>query len=365
VIAVNRRSRRIWGKAKTTRFRRLLLAWYRAHGRDLPWRTAASPYEIWVSEIMLQQTQVRTALPYYRRFLDRFPDLAALAAASEREVITVWAGLGYYSRPRNMLRAAALVAKEFNGSFPEDFESLIRLPGVGRYTAGAISSIAFGQRQPVVDGNVRRVIRRLRALDGTTPDRFFWEQADAWVPRRQPGEFNQAAMELGAVVCTPSNPGCPSCPVRSLCRSYRRLGSNRPRGRKTTPPVDVSLVILVIESPGKLLLSCRGGPDFIPGPYRLPTGRVSGGSPSDTVDDLARAVLGRALETHPVKQIRHRITNRRILAYVYHAETIMEPGSLTRTDLLWVDRTELDHALTSSLYLKVVRSMPAPSGTGA
>jgi A/G-specific adenine glycosylase len=201
-----------------------LLAWYIAEKRDLPWRKTGDPYVIWVSEVMLQQTQVRTVIPYYERFLQRFPGVEQLGTASLEEVLTVWRGLGYYSRARRMWEAAHYLLEQQGGKMPGDYEALLLVPGIGKYTAGAIASIAFGQRVAAIDGNVLRVVSRLLAwsepVETSRTYRHFSDHLMAWQPALQPGDFNQALMELGAMVCTPTKPDCESCPMAQVCVGY-------------------------------------------------------------------------------------------------------------------------------------------------
>ncbi|MGH7742116.1 MAG: A/G-specific adenine glycosylase, partial [Candidatus Eiseniibacteriota bacterium] len=208
-------------------FRRALVAWYRRHQRDLPWRRTRDPWAIWVSEVMLQQTQVKTALLYYPRFLERFPTPAALARASEPQVLAAWSGLGYYRRARHLHAAAREVVREHGGRVPGDPERFGRLPGIGRYTRGAVLSMGFGLPFAVLDGNVARVLSRVFALKAAVRSpsgaRLLWALADALVPRRSPGDWNQAVMELGATICTPRAPRCAACPVSRHCRA-RELG---------------------------------------------------------------------------------------------------------------------------------------------
>lgn len=208
--------------SQAPRFRRLLLAWFRASARDLPWRRTRDPYRIWLSEVMLQQTRAAAAEPYYHRFLARFPTLADLARAPESDVLALWAGLGYYSRARLLHRAArALAALD---RFPTDFDSLRALPGIGHYTAAAVSSIAFSQPHAVLDGNVARLLARLTAepasiASSSTRARLL-DTASSLLDPKSPGPFNQAMMELGATICLPRNPRCPSCPVSSFCAAF-------------------------------------------------------------------------------------------------------------------------------------------------
>jgi A/G-specific adenine glycosylase len=196
-------------------FRRALLRWYDANHRDLPWRSTRDPYHIWISEIMLQQTRVAAVLDHYRRFLERFPDIRALAAAPESAVLAAWSGLGYYRRARMMRQCAQKISEEHGGRFPETSQSLQSLPGIGRYTAAAIASIAFAEPIAVVDGNVERVLERIsgRAL----PKKDFWQQAQSLLEPSRPADFNQSMMELGALVCTPRQPKCNVCPIRKWC----------------------------------------------------------------------------------------------------------------------------------------------------
>ena len=202
----------------------LLLTWYTAEKRDLPWRKTGDPYAIWVSEVMLQQTQVKTVIPYYERFLQRFPGVEQLGTASLEDVLTVWSGLGYYSRARRMWEGAHYLLDQRGGKMPMDYESLLLVPGIGKYTAGAIASIAFGQRVAAIDGNVLRVVSRLLAwsepVEKARSYRHFNDHLMVWQSALQPGDFNQALMELGAMVCTPTKPDCESCPLTQVCKAY-------------------------------------------------------------------------------------------------------------------------------------------------
>ena len=203
------------------RFRAVLTEWFRAQGRDLPWRHTRDPYTILVSEIMLQQTQVATVVPYFERWMARFPDVRTLAAAQEQEVLHAWQGLGYYSRARNLHKAAQQIVAEYSGAFPREQEQIRALPGVGRYTAGAVASFAFDDPSPPVDGNIVRVIARLinwwEPVDGGPGLEHIWETAVRWQPEISAGVFNESLMELGALICTPRAPACLICPVNKFC----------------------------------------------------------------------------------------------------------------------------------------------------
>ena len=251
----------------TKQFSERLIAWQRLHGRhDLPWQ-GADAYRVWLSEIMLQQTQVSTVIPYYQRFIAAFPDIAALAAATEDEVLTHWSGLGYYARGRNLLRAARIIAEKYQGEFPRDFEQLLELPGIGRSTAAAICALAYHERRAILDGNVKRVLARYCGIAGWTGDKKveteLWQQAESLLPLL-PGEgwggggngadchdmatYTQALMDMGATICTRSKPKCTTCPVHNDCVAYQtqRVGElPTPRPKKTLPEKQACLLLLM------------------------------------------------------------------------------------------------------------------------
>ena len=235
--------------------RQALLRWYATAARELPWRASKDAYGIWVSEIMCQQTQVATVKAYWTRWMTRFPDVQALASAPEEEVMGLWAGLGYYRRARFLHKAAKEVAQHLGGVLPAEAKGLLRLPGIGRYTAGAIASIAYGEVVPLVDGNVERVFARLWAIAGDPKDRqnqkVFWSLASELVDPGNPGDFNQALMELGATVCTPKSPTCMLCPLRVHCEAFA-LGKQAefPAKVKRKKPRPVSLASLWIKGIG-------------------------------------------------------------------------------------------------------------------
>ena len=248
---------------------RRLLAWFDDHGRhDLPWQRAATPYRVWVSEIMLQQTQVAVVVPYFERFMARFPDVASLAAAELDEVLHLWSGLGYYARARHLHRAARVVVAEHQGRVPERIEALEALPGIGRSTAGAILSLALGQHQPILDGNCKRVLARCFAVSGwpgsSTVLAKLWALAEALTPVARVGAFNQAMMDLGATLCTRAKPACHACPLAERCQALAQdaVGAYpAPKPRKQKPLRAVQL--LLIRDPGARLLLQRRPPTGI------------------------------------------------------------------------------------------------------
>src|SRR5256886_2081789 len=260
-------------------FRGNLLAWFRHFQRDLPWRRTRDPYRVWLSEVMLQQTRVTAVVPYYERFLERFPNLHALAAAPEQEVLRLWSGLGYYRRARNLQKAAQQIVAEHGGEFPARLEDVLALPGIGNYTAPGILSIAFEKKHAVLDGNVARVLARLGAVRGDLRARGRWQElqecADAYLDPKSPGEWNQAMMELGATLCAPKSPQCLICPVAQFCEG-RKLGIAEvlPEKRKKRATVEIHLAAAVFADQ-------RGQTLLLPPPEKR-----KGETPSDHVPTL-------------------------------------------------------------------------------
>ena len=298
---------------RTPSLRREFLQWYDLNKRDLPWRRTRDPYAIWVSEVMLQQTQVTTVLPYYAKFLERFPTVAALAAASLPDVLMMWRGLGYYSRARNLHRAAEEIVARFGGVLPGEVASLRSLPSFGRYTTGAVASIAFGIEAPLVDGNVARVFARIFEVEGTPGDKAreatLWGHAETLVQGERPGDFNQALMELGAILCRPEEPLCLLCPVRAHCGALEH-------GRvKELPPAKVRaarkplrLSVAVIEKRGKLLLGRRKETGLFGGLWELPCVEDSGLDRSEAFS-LELGTVAQASE-HALAEVKRTLTHR-------------------------------------------------------
>ena len=333
------------------RLRAPILAWYRRRKRDLPWRRTSDPYAIWVSEVMLQQTTVAAVVPYYERFLDRFPDPAALASASEEDVLAAWSGLGYYRRARALREGAIAVMERHGGRLPEGTEALLELPGVGRYTAGAIQSVAFGRARPVVDGNVKRVYSRLFALEGTPREieTRCWSIAEALVRGRSPGNLNQAVMELGATVCVPKNPRCPSCPLSRWCLA-RREGrtAELPASRKAAAPRALEIAVAWIEDRGRVLLERKRTGGALRGAWDLPMTR---GLAERHGLDLR---LGA-----PIARVRHAILDTRLAITVRRGSIAARPAPSEA--LRWVASDELDRAAVSGATLKIARALAAQS----
>jgi len=243
---------------------RRLLGWYDRHGRKtLPWKKKRDPYRIWVSEIMLQQTQVATVIPYFQRFIERFPDVRALARAKLDTVLHLWTGLGYYARARNLHRAAKIIVREHDDAFPRSLEKVTELPGIGRSTAGAILALAFGQRHPILDGNVKRVLARYHAVDTPLDQRVteerLWRLAERHTPRTRVADYTQAIMDLGATVCVRVRPKCEICPLRASCRAYQRGAAQHYPARAATraAPVRSTRMLMIHDDRGRVLLQRR------------------------------------------------------------------------------------------------------------
>jgi A/G-specific adenine glycosylase len=299
--------------------RRRLLRWYDGAKRDLPWRGQRDPYRVWVSEIMLQQTRVSVVIPYYFRFIRRFPTVSDLAQAREAEVLTLWSGLGYYRRARMLHAAAKQVVAEYDGQMPESSAGLRSLSGVGRYTAAAIASICYAERSAVVDGNVERVLQRLCGRKLTTPRQ--WQVAQTLLAPSRPGDYNQATMELGALVCTPLAPKCGECPLRALCRTQgASAGAHQPQRvkRKLTYVLDSS-------AKGVRLVLRKADERLMPGMWELPAS-----------DDAGRVVF----------RLRHAITSTD-----YAVEVQMGP---TRAGKV-VPLSEVMHLPLTGLARKILR----------
>ena len=307
-------------------FRRKLLPWYDAHHRALPWRENTDPYRVWVSEIMLQQTRVAAVLEHYAKFMKRFPSVIALAGAREQSVLAIWSGLGYYHRARRMHQAARVVVRERNGQFPSRFEDWLQLPGIGRYTAAAVASIAFGEPVAVVDGNVERVLARLEGAvvkNGTA-----WERAQALLDRKRPGDFNQAMMELGATVCTPKTPQCSLCPVSGLCRTRGELAGARPEARKHK-----QLNYALVERTGAVLLVQRPrDARLMAGMWELPQ-------------------LDQAPANEPIARLRHSITDTDYQVAVFGMQRLSLPS------FGWFSPEQWKRAALTGLARKILKQL--------
>jgi A/G-specific adenine glycosylase len=340
----------------------VLQSWYARNRRDLPWRRSRDPYLIWVSEVMLQQTTVKVATPYFEAFVRRFPSLQALAEEPEDEVLAAWSGLGYYHRARNLHRGAQHVAERHGGRFPKTLEAALAVPGVGLYSASAILSIAHGLPLPVVDGNVRRVLSRLDALAGPEYRREgpFYNLAEEILDRSQPGSWNQALMELGATVCTPKKPACPACPVRDRCRALAQgIVDQLPEGRARRATVDVTVAAALVQRDGRILLVKRPDGRLLGKMWELPQTPLEPQKDVDLPRELEER-YGLRIEPGPlVVRARHAITHRRIRLEGYRAQLKASPPS-DPDRFRWATPEEIASLPVSSMTRKLLRGLDSP-----
>ncbi|MCF8143476.1 MAG: A/G-specific adenine glycosylase [Deltaproteobacteria bacterium] len=305
-------------------FQKALTGWYATNKRELPWRNTTDPYGIWVSEVMLQQTQVNTVLPFYEVFLRRFPDIHALAGATQQEVLKSWEGLGYYARARNLFKAAGKVVRQYKGMVPEDWEDFRKLPGVGDYIAAAVLSMAFEKSYPVVDGNVKRVLSRLLLMEDPVnqpaSDKHFRLAALKILDCRKPGTFNQAMMELGAMVCRPRQALCTRCPVHDLCLAYQggRVTEFPKRVKKGPIPLHAVAVGVVFKN-GRVLITRRKSEGLLGGLWEFPGGKIREGEMPETacVRELKEEANLTIKVDSPLCSIRHAYTHFRIVMDVF------------------------------------------------
>ena len=356
-----------------------LLAWIDAGNlRDLPWRTEPrDPYAVWVSEIMLQQTQAATVIPYLQRWLERFPTVEALAAAEPDDVLKAWEGLGYYSRARNLHKAAGVVVQQHGGRLPDDRRGLLALPGIGRYTAGAMLSLAFGQRAAVLDGNVRRVLARVYDVDGeigkSATETQLWHLAQELVEAvepRQAGPLNEALMDLGATVCLPQGPRCLLCPLYALCLARQRgTQEERPvrKARKPLPHFDVTAAVLRRPGqPEQFLIAQRPPEGMLGGLWEFPGGKRHDG---ESLPDCLRREMQEELAVEvavgePVAVVRHAYTHFRITLHAFECQLLAgEPQPIGVADWRWTTLHALARYPFAVTDQKIILELERRSGS--
>lgn len=329
--------------------RQVLLNWYAQSGRDLPWRQTRDPYAIWVSEIMLQQTQVKTVIPYYQRWLEQFPTVEALANSEQQQVLKVWQGLGYYARARNLHLAAQKIVQEYGGVFPQQLEAVMSLPGIGRTTAGGILSAAFDQPTAILDGNVKRVLSRLVALQ-IPPNRaiaHLWSLSEALLDPKSPRDFNQALMDLGATVCTPHNPTCSGCPWSFHCQAYNQGTQNTLPMSETRNPIPRKVigVAVIWNDQGQILIDRRPQSGLLGGLWEFPGGKVE---PGETIEAcIQREIkeeLGIEIEVGDrLITVDHTYSHFHVTLNVHNCRHIAgEPQPIECDEVRWVNLMELD-----------------------
>ena len=321
-----------------------LLNWYRQNGRTLPWRGHPNPYAVWVSEIMLQQTRVETVIPYFEKWMSLFPTIKDLANASQQDVLNAWEGLGYYSRARNLHKAANVIIEKYNGQLPRDLNDLRALPGIGRYTVGAIASMAFGMDEPTLDGNLRRVFARLfdmtEPADSPAGEKLLWEYAARNLPKGQAGDYNQALMDLGAAICLPKNPRCLICPLMRLCKARQNGTQNeRPVMKpKKEAPHYVHAAGVIIRR-GGVLLAKRPADGLLGGMWEFPNGRVDGDPAKGLVRALKTGYSLRVRRKDALGLVQHAYTHFKVEVHVFRCELIEMSKN---KNLKWVKVDELE-----------------------
>lgn len=326
-----------------------LLSWFEENKRPLPWREHYKPYEVWVSEIMLQQTQVKTVLPYFDRWMTAFPTIKSLAEAPEEKILKLWEGLGYYSRVRNLQKAAKQIVEKHGGVFPSDYDDILALPGVGKYTAGAITSIAFNQDRPLVDGNVIRVLSRLFLYTQNTrlpaAEKKMWEWAKEILPEGKARYFNQAMMEFGALQCTPKSPACTLCPLSPVCKANQedlvdRIPDRGPKKELTR----LTVVVAIIQKDSKIFIQKRPDKGLMGGLWEFPGGKVEAGEmKQEALEREIREELGIEIENIQfLKNLKHAYTSFKIDLHCFSADYLSGEVELkAATEGKWIDISEL------------------------
>ncbi len=349
-----------------------ILKWYHQEKRDLPWRHTEDPYCILVSEFMLQQTQVKTVIPYYRRWIKSYPTACVLARARESSVLKHWEGLGYYSRARNLHRSAKMIVKEFGDQVPSTMTNILKLPGVGRYTAGAVLSIAFNQNVPVLDGNVKRVLSRLYCLkeNGANPasEKRLWEVAENLIPSGSAGDFNQALMELGATVCLSKKPLCLLCPLNADCQAKRDgAQAHFPPAKSKTPTKKIEVSAAVIQRNGKTYIQQRPQKGLMGGLWEFPGGKIEKDeSPEDCLEREIKEELGvRVTIKQKILTIKHSYTQFRVTLHVFICH--LKPGRIHATSCeqwKWVSLKKINQYPFPAANVKILKYLEANGPNG-
>ncbi len=336
-----------------------LLRWFKKNERDLPWRETRDPYAIWVSEIMLQQTQVPTVIPYYEKFLKAFPTIRHLARVDLSKVLKTWEGLGYYSRARNLHRAAQMISEQLRGKMPDTLQGLLALPGIGRYTAGAILSIAYNKEAPILDGNVKRVLSRVFAISGNPrqgqTEQRLWETSEMLIPQGRASAFNQALMDLGAMVCTPRGPRCLLCPLRDLCKARAAgIPEDYPSRlvKKKIPQVEA--VAAVIRKDRKVLLQHRPPKGLLGGLWEFPNWRSDGnGRLRLRLKDRIRKELGMNVDVgESMGTFKQTFTHFKLTLHVFDCEAMDKKGKGR-----WVPTKNLDQLAMSRIHRRIANGV--------
>ena len=347
-----------------------LLAWYDQNKRDLPWRRDTDPYRVWVSEVMLQQTRVEAVKPYFERWLERFPDVYSLAEAPEDEVLRCWQGLGYYSRARNLQQGVREVVAEYGGQIPADLQAIRTLAGVGEYTAGAILSIAYKQRQPAVDGNVLRVFSRLFCITGDirrpATKRLITDYVENELPSDRPGDFNQAVMDLGSAICTPKQPRCDQCPLSGWCLAYKQGRQlELPERKKDAAPVVVLLAAAVVASDDGFLLRRRPAKGLLANMWEFPAVELSEQQePREQLQQMMTE-LGQPVTAgeQPILQLVHTFSHRQWHVAFYRCADLPPHAAQTVSGAVWMPLAKWHEISFAGPHRKMAAILAADAGS--
>jgi len=344
-----------------------LIKWFVQNQRDLPWRKTYDPYQVWISEIMLQQTQIKTALPYFDRWMRAFPDIRSVADAHEDKVLKLWEGLGYYSRARNLQKAAKMIMEKYEGRFPDQFEEILDLSGIGRYSAGAITSIGFNQNWPVVDGNVIRVLARLSGFTENTrlPKNVkrFWGWAEQLIPKGQARFFNQGMMELGALVCAPKNPKCNDCPLQKICVANRKgIAENLPNRGESQAKISIRVTCAVIRHKGKIFIQKRPNKGLMGGLWEFPGGKTKQGETDQrAIHREIKEELGVTIKNvKKISRIKHGYTKFDVDLHCFSAD--LDDGKIrltAATEGKWVSQKSLKKFAFPAADRKLIENLSA------
>ncbi|MEW6126226.1 MAG: A/G-specific adenine glycosylase [Acidobacteriota bacterium] len=352
-------------KFNKKKFIEALLAWFEKHKRDLPWRQTRDPYQIWIAEVMLQQTQVATVIPFYERFLKTFPDVKSLARAKDTVLMKAWEGLGYYARARNLRDAARVIVEKHHSELPASREALLELKGFGVYTAASVASLAFNQDYAAVDGNVMRVLSRVLVIESDirkpAAKREFQRIADSLVPMGRAGKFNEAMMELGALICRPKNPACEGCPIRPYCRAYHenRLAEFPRKSKKAAIPHH-QIVIGVVHKDGKVLIALRPSEGLLGNLWEFPGGKLK---PEERLEACcAREMLeetGIVVEVgERFSVVQHSFTHFRITLHAFHCRYVSgKARPKTSQKIRWVKFADLENYAFPKANKKIIEDL--------